>query len=99
MIPTDEDDPDGNLDEANTIRLSSKSIDLAVVMVGSIGSAAHVVLLSPTLVTQFFLDNDISKMVPTMDRPLTTSSALFLLLIPLSYLGRWTFDLASTQLS
>lgn len=77
-----------------------------VVKTGQWGMGGLMVALVPTIAALFMLDRDIERLATSGDNvhnsPLATSKAVsttFFAFLSLSFLGRWTYDLASTQLT
>lgn len=90
--------------------IGDRCLHLAVIRVACWSIGGLFTFLVPTLVALFFLDHFIQESSTTHSgrdhpSPLTVSSATaiaaitFWSLLSLSFLGRWTYDLAATQLT
>lgn len=90
--------------------LGDPSLHLAVIRIACWSISGLFVFLIPTMIALFFLDHSIQGSPTThtgrdYPSPLITSSATaiaaitFWSLLSLSFLGRWTYDLAATQLT
>ena len=86
--------------------IGSRSLHIGVVKVAQRAITSLLVCLIPTLLVLFYLNSRLSDEHPnsasTAKSPLathTTSAILFFTFLSFSFLGRWTYDLAATQLT
>ncbi|MCJ1354667.1 MAG: hypothetical protein MMC33_004656 [Icmadophila ericetorum] len=90
--------------ESNLETVSSPNVDAAVARVGLWGLLGLSVNLIPAMISLFYLDSTLSSVgesfamaSPLFISPISTMG--FFVFLSLSFLGRWTYDLSTTQLT
>ena len=104
-IADDDDDDDDDAGKENEV-LGSQNLHVAVVVAARWAISGLLLCLIPTLIALFFLNSHVagahSDPGAAAISPKTTSTILavtFFAFLSFSFLGRWTYDLAITQLT